>query len=181
MSERNPWTTVASREIYRNPWIRVREDSVVCPDGRPGLYGVVETKVATGVAALDEHGNILLIGQYRYPMHEYSWEIVEGAAEPGEDPLTGAKRELEEEGGLLASDWRPLGAEVHPSNCFSSERALLFEARGLSRVAPHPDANEVLQRKWMPLAEAVSLVEASGIKDALSIIAILRLAREMGI
>ena len=175
--EKNPWTTLSTTEIYKNPWIRVREDRVLCPDGSAGIYGVVEPKLAAGTAALDDRGNLVLVGQYRYPVQQYSWEIIEGAVEANEDPLAAARRELEEEAGLAAAEWRPLGGEIHLSNCFSNERAYLFTARVLSDVPRRPDPTEVLQVRRVPFAEALHMVERGEIKDALSIIAVLRLAR----
>jgi len=101
----NPWQTKSSRLVYENAWIRVREDQVTCPDGQPGIYGVVETRIATGVIALTPQHEIYLVGQFRYPTGEYSWEIIEGGTEDGEEPLAAAKRELQEEAGLVARTW----------------------------------------------------------------------------
>jgi len=119
---KNPWTTLATRVVYTNPWITVREDKVLRPNGSPGIYGVVETRLATGVLALTPEEDCYLVGQYRYTMHEYSWELIEGGSDPGEDALAAAQRELREEAGLTARDWQPLGGEIHLSNCHSSER-----------------------------------------------------------
>lgn len=174
----NPWKTLESKLIYQNPWIRVREDSVIRPDGEPGIYGVVEArKVATGVIALNHSGEIYLIGQYRYPTRCYSWEIVEGGAEPGEPPLQAAQRELREEAGLSADSWEPLGAEVHLSNCVSDEIAVFFVARGLKEIGNAPDGTEVLQRRCVPLQEAMAMVDRGEITDAMSIIALMRFSR----
>src|SRR5438067_11246803 len=101
----NPWRTVSSRAVYDNPWIRVREDEVIHPDGQPGIYGVVHYKnLAIGILAIDDEGYIYLVGQYRYPMDRYSWEIPEGGCPEGEEPLTAARRELQEETGLNARE-----------------------------------------------------------------------------
>lgn len=177
MSEHNPWRTLSTKVVYRNPWISVREDQVVRPDGKPGIYGVVETKVATGVVALTEDQHVYLVGQYRYPIQQYSWEIIEGGAEIGEDPFHAIQRELEEEAGLRAASWFELGEEFHLSNCFSSEKGRLYLAQGLSAVPRRPDGTEVLQVKHVSLQEAVDMVDRGEIKDSVSIVGLLRAER----
>lgn len=176
-TEHNPWKRLDSRIVYENPWIRVREDRVVRPDGREGIYGVVESAPAVGVVALTPQCEVWLVGQYRYAMDEYSWEIIEGAAHPGESLLDAAARELREEAGLVAHSWRPLGGEIHTSNSHSSERGHLFLATELSHVGQAPDPTEVLQLRCVPLPEALSWIHEGKIKDSLSIIALLLLAQ----
>jgi 8-oxo-dGTP pyrophosphatase MutT (NUDIX family) len=163
--------------VYENPWIRVREDQVITPGGTPGIYGVVECRAATGVVAIDEAGMVQLVGQYRYPHDEYSWEIVEGGANPGEAPEAAIRRELREEAGLEARCWESLGAPVQLSNCLSNEVAYLFVARDLSRVEHAPDDTEELRLKRVSFAECLRMVDSGEIKDAMTIIAILRAAR----
>lgn len=175
--EKNPWTRIESKVVYENPWIRVRHDDVLKPDGKPGIYGVVETRVATGVIAITEEQEVYLVGQYRYPTENYSWEIIEGGADHGEDPLVAIKRELKEEAGLKAEQWEQLGSEVHLSNCFSAERAYLYVARGLTEVTSEPDDTEVLSVRKVPLAEAFRMVDAGEITDAMTIIGLLRFDR----
>ena len=102
----NPWTTLGSRPVYENPWIKVREDQVLRPDGQPGIYGVVEFKNrAVGVLPVEDDGAVWLVGQYRYPLQAYSWEIPEGGSAAGETPEETARRELQEETGLTAGIW----------------------------------------------------------------------------
>ena len=173
----NPWKTVSSKPIYENDWIKVREDKVVRPDGKEGIYGVVDTRLAVGVVALTPENEIYLVGQWRYPMNCYSWEIIEGGDEPGEDPLVTAQRELKEEAGLEASSWQVLRAEVHLSNCFSSERAVFYLARDLVEVGTSPDGTEVLQMRKVKFVDALKMVESGEITDAMSVIAILSLSR----
>ena len=173
----NPWKTLNSRIVYKNPWITLREDDVITPSGTKGIYGVVDCKIATGVVALTEDNKVVLVGQYRYTMDEYSWEIVEGGTEPGEDPMLAAKRELQEEAGLLSKDFISLGAEVHLSNSHSSERGLLYLAKDLYPIPSSPDETEVLAIKEVPFKEAITLIENGEIKDALSIIGIYRAGR----
>lgn len=179
MSTENPWKRIESRTVYTNPWLSLREDQVIRPDGKPGIYTVIETRIATGVVALTPDEEIYLIGQYRYPTEEYSWEIVEGGSDDGEEPLETAKRELREEAGLVAEQWAPLGGEIHLSNCISSEVGRLYIARDLTEVAPEPDETEILQVKKVPFTKALEMVDAGEIKDAKSILGILRAARNL--
>jgi ADP-ribose pyrophosphatase len=173
----NPWITLNSKIVYQNPWIKIREDKVTCPDGNPGIYGVVETVNATGVVALNDKNEIYLVGQYRYPINTYSWEIIEGGGKPGETPLQTIQRELIEEAGLIAEEWTILGNIVHTSNCISDEKAYLYLARGLTEVPRQPDHTEILDVKVVPFSEALSMVHEGEIQDAMSIISILRAER----
>jgi 8-oxo-dGTP pyrophosphatase MutT (NUDIX family) len=176
--EGNPWKTLSSRCVFENPWIRLREDTVINPQGSSGTYTVVEArKLAAGVLALTENEELYLVGQYRYPTKVYSWEIIEGGIEEGEAPLDGIKRELKEEAGLEASLWEELpGGEVHLSNCISDERAVFYVARGLTRVKAEPDPNEILAVKKLPFSEVYNMVLSGEIVDAMTIIAVLRYA-----
>ena len=177
MPESNPWKTLDTRVVYTNPWITVREDQVIRPDGAPGIYGVVDTRIATGVLALTPEMQLVLIGQYRYTMEEYSWEIIEGGTDPGELPLPAIQRELREEAGLTADRWEAIGGEMHMSNCHSSERGYLFVATGLHEVEAEPEGTEVLALRRVPVEEAVRMVTAGEIRDAISVIGILLLDR----
>jgi 8-oxo-dGTP pyrophosphatase MutT (NUDIX family) len=170
----NPWRTVSTRVVYDNPWIRVREDEVVRPDGLPGIYGVVHFKnVAVGVLALEE-GMLYLVGQYRYPLERYSWEIPEGGCPEGEEPLQTARRELAEETGLRARRWTKMG-EAHLSNSVSDELAVWFLAEELEQGERRPDGTEKLQVRRVSLKEALRMVESGEITDALSVLAIQQL------
>lgn len=177
MPTRNPWKKIRTRTIYSNPWLTLREDEVVRPDGAPGIYGVVETRIATGVVALTERQEVYLVGQYRYPTDMYSWEIVEGGSDPDEDPFETAQRELREEAGLVANRWTPLGNEIHLSNCISTEIGRLFIAEDLTEVEPEPDGTEILQVRKLPFSEALAMVESGEIKDAMSILGLLTAER----
>src|SRR5437773_2686581 len=117
----NPWTTLSRRPVYENAWIAVREDQVIRPDGAPGIYGVVHYKnVAIGVLPIDEQGRVWLVGQYRYTLGVYSWEIPEGGGAPGESREETARRELREETGLAAGRLEFL-VHAHLSNSVSDE------------------------------------------------------------
>tara|TARA_R110002110_G_scaffold301156_1_gene515082 strand:+ start:42211 stop:42759 length:549 start_codon:yes stop_codon:yes gene_type:complete len=170
---KNPWITLQSREVYRNPWIRVREDQVLTPQGKPGIYGVVEAKPAIGIVPLSDALETFLVGQYRYPLETYSWEIPEGGAEKNESLLDAARRELREETGLEAEKWTALG-EMYTSNCFTNERAYVFVAEDLKQGAAQPDPTEELQIKKVSFSKAWQMVLDEEIKDSLAVIALMR-------
>jgi 8-oxo-dGTP pyrophosphatase MutT (NUDIX family) len=171
-----PWRRLARRVAYENPWIAVWHDDVVRPDGGPGVYGVVHFRnVAVGVVAVDAADRVALVGQHRYTIDAYSWEIPEGGVPVDEDPLEGARRELREETGLVAATWRELG-RAHLSNSVTDEEAVLYLATDLRHGAPEPDATEELAVRWIPLEEAVAMTLDGGITDALAIIALQRVA-----
>ena len=172
MNQSNPWRTLDKKFIYENPWIKVREDQVIRPDGESGIYGVVNFKnKAIGVLPIDEDGWICLVGQYRYPLDSYSWEIPEGGCPVEEDPLAAAKRELKEETGLEASCWQCLG-RAFLSNSVSDEEAIWYLATGLTKGEASPEGTEEIVCKRVPFAEALEMVAKGEINDALSVLAI---------
>ena len=174
MEESNPWTTLSRRAIYENPWISVREDQVIRPDGSPGIYGVVHYKNrAIGVLAVEDDGSIWLVGQHRYPFDLYSWEIPEGGAPEGEPAEEAALRELREETGLVADSLEPLGGAILLSNSVSDEVGYLFRATGLTPGPSEPDGTERLNVRRVTWAEAWGMVHRGEITDSLSLIAIL--------
>jgi 8-oxo-dGTP pyrophosphatase MutT (NUDIX family) len=173
----SPWVINDTRTVYANPWITVTESDVTRPDGRPGIYGIVHAKLATGVVAVTGDERIVLVGQWRVPLDLWSWELPEGAADEQEDGLAAARRELREETGFTAGTWRPLGPTVHLSNSHSDERAELFVATDLTQVGAAPDGNEVLEVIEVSLVEALAMVDDGRITDALSVIGLLRYAR----
>ncbi len=170
----NPWQTLSSREVYENNWIKVRENAVLRPDGEPGIYGVVHFKnIAVGVVAIDEDDSIYLVGQYRYTLDRYSWEIPVGGCPQGEEPLSAAKRELEEETGLRARDWTRLGS-AHLSNSVTDEVAVWYLARGLSQGEHRPEGTEKIEVRRVQFDEALAMVFRGEITDALSMLAIMQ-------
>lgn len=170
----NPWTRLSSRGVYENPWIRVREDQVIRPDGRPGIYGVVEMKNrAVGVVPLGDAGDTWLVGQYRYPLDQYSWEIPEGGASTDGRTVDEAGRELREETGIEAARWTYLG-EAHLSNSVTDELACVFLAEGLTFGEPNPEGTEQLELRRLPLARAFDMAMTGEISDALSIVGLAR-------
>jgi len=164
------------RVAYDNPWITVWHDEVDRPDGSPGIYGVVHfANVAAGVVAIDDEDRIVLVGQHRYTLDTYSWEIPEGGVPAGESPIDGARRELREETGLEAAHWDEL-LQVELSNSVSDERAVLFFATDLHHGLASPDPTERLAVRWVPFDEALAMTTDGRITDVMSVVAIQRVA-----
>jgi 8-oxo-dGTP pyrophosphatase MutT (NUDIX family) len=169
----NPWKTRSSRLVYDNPWIRVREDQVLRPDGLPGIYGVVHFKNrAVGVLPVDEEGGIWLVGQYRYPLQAYSWEIPEGGSPETESPEATARRELREETGLTAGRLQ-LIATAHLSNSVSDELGYVFRATELTPGTHEPEGTERIAVRRLDWKEAERMLKGGEITDSLSVIALL--------
>jgi 8-oxo-dGTP pyrophosphatase MutT (NUDIX family) len=169
----NPWTTLSSRLIYDNPWISLREDQVLRPDGQSGIYGVVHFKNrAVGVLPVDEHGRVWLVGQHRYPLDAYSWEIPEGGCPESETPEATAHRELREETGLTAGSLE-LVATSHLSNSVSDEVAYVFRATELTEGAVDPEGCEQIVVRRVEWEEAWSMLRRGEITDSMSVIALL--------
>lgn len=169
----NPWKTVASHPVYDNPWITVREDRVIRPDGLHGIYGVVHFKMrAIGVLPVEEDGDVWLVGQHRYPLDRYSWEIPEGGAPEGESPEDCARRELREETGLSAERLEHL-ADVHLSNAVSDELGHVFRATGLTPGPADPEGCERLQVRRFVWRDAWAMLGRGEITDSMSVIALL--------
>lgn len=172
-----PWTRLTSQLVYENAWIRVEHHDVVRPDGKPGIYGLVEFKNrAVGVVPLDAEGYTWLVGQHRYPLDEYSWEIPEGGAPIGEDFLVAAARELSEETGLVAEQWIDLG-RAHTSNSVCAEEGRLYVALGITQGEAHPEGCEDLQVRRIPFGEALEMAADGRITDCLSVVALFRAER----
>ncbi len=170
---KSPWHTLTTKIVYANPWISVREDQVIRPDGAPGIYGVVHFKhIAVGVLPVeDEH--VYLVGQYRYPLGRYSWEIPEGGCAAAEDPLLAARRELAEETGLRAARWQRMGT-AHLSNSVSDELAIWFLATELTQGEHRPEGTEQLRVRRIPLRDALQLAFSGELTDAISLMALMQ-------
>ncbi|WP_116124702.1 NUDIX domain-containing protein [Lewinella sp. IMCC34183] len=174
--ETNPWTRKSTDVRYDNPWIRVEHHEVINPAGNDGIYGLVRYKNhAVGVVPIDETDHTWLVGQYRYALDAYSWEIPEGGCPVGTDPLETARRELREETGLVATEWTRL-FEFHLSNSVTDEWGVVYTARNLRQEAPEPEDTEDLRLRRVPLREAIAMTRDGRITDALSIMALQRVA-----
>lgn len=171
----NPWQVISSREIYNNPWINLTEHQVINPGGGKGIYGQVHFKnLAIGIIVLDEQDNTWLVGQYRFTLNQYSWEIPAGGGPLDSAPLDTAKRELLEETGMTAQSWTEI-QQMHLSNSVSDELAIIYLAQGLSFGTAEPEETEQLQVRKMPFEDALQMVLSGEITDSLSVAAILKL------
>lgn len=177
MTRVGPWERRTRRTVYENDWIEVWHDEVSRPDGSDGIYGVVHPRFrAAGVVAVDETDRVVLVGQHRYTLDRYSWEIPEGGVPLDVDVLTGAKRELAEETGIRASMWREL-LRHSLSNSISDEEGVIYLATGLVPGEPEPDATEDLTVRIVPFDEALGMVDRGEIHDAVSQLGLLAAAR----
>ena len=170
----SPWITHSVQKVYENAWIAVYEDQVTTPANTPGIYGRVCMKnKAIGIIPVDAEGYTWLVGQYRYMLSEYSWEIPMGGGSPEETSEASAQRELKEETGLEAGQLRQI-ARVHTSNSVTDEEGLVFLATDLQQAEPMPDETEDLQIRRLPLDEAIRMAEDGEITDAISVVGLLR-------
>lgn len=175
--DKNPWNTHSSEIKYDNAWIKVTEFEVTNPSGKPGIYGKIHFKnKAIGIIPIDGDGNTWLVGQWRYPLNEWSWEIPEGGGPITGDVLESAKRELKEETGLTAKKWE-LIQRVHLSNSVSDEEGFIFLAQDLQEGLHDREETEadMIVRK-LPFSEVHKMVLDGKITDSLTVMAVLKYA-----
>lgn len=172
LEKRGPWTVLSRRDVYDNRWIGVTHHEVLTPAGEPGIYGTVHYKNhALAIVPVDEEGYTFLVGQHRFPLDEFSWEVPEGGGTIGVDPRESAARELKEETGIEAVHWQQL-LRCDLSNSTSDERSTSFLAWGLTQGTASPDPTEQLALRRLPLTEAFKMVAAGEIQDALSVLSL---------
>lgn len=172
--EYNPWKTLKSEQVYESGWIKVVKHDCLSPADKPAIYSVVNFKnLAIGILPLDDENNTWLVGQWRYPINEYSWEIPEGGGPLDIDPLESAKRELKEETGIIARDFTEI-MRLHLSNSATDELAIVYIAKGLSFENSEPEESEILQIKKVHINEAFDMVNKGQITDAISVAAIMK-------
>ncbi len=177
----NPWTTLSGEEKYDNPWINITEYKVITPAGTNGIYGKIHYKnTGIGIIPVDGDDNIWLVGQYRYTLNEFHWEIPEGGGPVGEDTLTAAMRELKEETGITAKKWTEL-FRVNPSNSTSDEVCVCYLAEDLSFGDNELEDTEAdLRTRKIALRDAVALVDNGEITDMVSMMGLMKMARMRG-
>ncbi len=169
-----PWRRVFQKTVYDNPWIRLTHEEVITPGGTEGIYGKIHFKNrAIGIIPLNEERETLLVGQYRYVLDDYSWEIPMGGGSLDEDPLSSAQRELQEETGLCAGEWQQL-FKLHTSNSVSDEEGYVYLAQNLTKGTQMLGETESdLVVKTLPLSEAVAMIGRGEITDVISIAGLL--------
>ncbi|HOX83384.1 MAG TPA: NUDIX hydrolase [Chryseolinea sp.] len=179
---KNPWTTLSGEEKYDNRWINVTEYQVLNPSGGKGIYGKVHFKnKAIGIIPIDAEGNTWLVGQFRYTLNEWSWEIPEGGAPFSEDPMDAARRELKEETGIQANRWSEL-LRIHTSNSVTDEEGIIFLAEELTQGKNELEETEADLKVWkLPLKQAVEMVANGEITDSMSMAGLLMLAHQKGL
>ena len=176
MKEKNNWKKINSKIAYENPWIEVQHHNVINPSGGEGIYGQVNFKnIAIGIVPIDENNDTWLVGQFRFPLEEYSWEIPEGGCPFSEEPLKAGKRELLEETGITAEKWTMI-SKIHTSNSVCNEVGFIFMAENLKFSESEPEETEDLQIKKVSLKEALKMVMENKITDSISIAGILKAA-----
>jgi ADP-ribose pyrophosphatase len=173
-SNKKNWIKVKTEVAYENPWIKVEHHDVINPSGGEGIYGQVNFKnIATGIIPLDKDGFTWLIGQHRFPLDEYSWEIPEGGCPFTEDVLVAAKRELQEEAGILAKKWTMI-SKIHTSNSVCNEVGFIFLAEDLEFTEAEPEETEDLQVKKVHIKDAIKMVMENKITDSISVAGLLK-------
>jgi ADP-ribose pyrophosphatase len=173
-TQHNPWKTLSTEKKYDNQWISLSESQVLNPAGNPGIYGVVHFKNrAMAILPLDDEYNTWIVGQFRYTLNSYEWEVVEGGCPLNEDILEGAKRELKEETGLEATSWEMI-MESQLSNSVSDEIGYSYVAKGLTLSSSEPEETEQLQVRKLPFEELFQMAMRGEIKDGLSLATIFK-------
>ena len=153
---------------------------MIRPDGQPGIYGVVEVPPSVGIVAINQKDHVVLVGQWRYTLNRYLWEIPRGGSEGDPDLLAVAKRELAEEAGVEAEHWEPLGT-VDVNSGVTTDVQHLFLATGLRPSEAHHDAEEQIEVAWHPFAHVLDMVMDGQITEVCSVAAMLKVARMQGL
>jgi len=174
--KKGPWTVTKTRIVYRNPWLTVREDEVIRPDKKRGIFGVVEQAGGVSVVPMDKEGNVYLTKEYHYAVEEISIEVVSGGIDGKETKLQAAKRELKEETGLVAQKWTYLGLE-NPLTTILISPNYMYLAQDLTQKEPDQEGTETIQVVKLPLRKALRMVMESRITHGASCVALLKIAR----
>jgi 8-oxo-dGTP pyrophosphatase MutT (NUDIX family) len=179
MPAHDPWKILNQHLVHETPWIRIDHHDVITPTGTNGTYTTVDFKNwAIGIVPIDADGNTYIVGQYRFPLKEYSWEIPEGGGGKDATPLASAQRELLEETGISADNWEMI-YEFNTSNSITNERAFVFLATGLSFGEAEPEETEELEVRKIPFTQLLDMVYNNEVKDSLTIIGALMAAKKL--
>lgn len=175
-----PWQRLSRDTVYDNPWITVTHEAVKTPAGTDGIYGKVHFKNrAIGIVTLDSRGYTTLVGQHRYALDEFCWEIPMGGGPLADDPLLCAQRELREETGLFGGDWETL-FRLHTSNSITDEEGYVYLARNLQRgKATLGESESDLVTRELPLDEAVAMIARGEMTDIISIAGLLAAEKQL--
>ena len=164
-----PWRSLGDSVLVDTPWMRVTRHPAIAPTGADADYVVVRPKnVGTGVLPLHDDGTVSLVGQHRFALMRYSWEMPEGGAPEGEDPFEAVKRELAEEAGLTAQHWRA-ALDLDLSNSITDERAMAWVAWGLSETETAPDETEVFLTARVPFRDLMAEIARGAVRDGLTV------------
>lgn len=175
-----PWKTLSSRQVYQNPWTRLREDVAEMPNGKTTIYGVVECGECVGVLPFIDDQQVVLVRQYRYVFSEdHRWEMPTGGVKQGESLLEAAHRELREEIGYDAFKLEHINT-YYTSKSVMHEIAHLYIGRDLIQIQAIPDETEFLEIETFPFDQALQMVLKSEIRDSMTILAVLYAARQLG-
>jgi 8-oxo-dGTP pyrophosphatase MutT (NUDIX family) len=173
---KNPWTVLNKTSVYENFWIRVDHHEVKNPSGGPGIYGVVRFKLqALGIVPIDERGNVILVGQYRFPLGCYSWEIPQGGGDPSSPFVQSAQRELREECGLIAKNWLEI-LNMDLSNSVTDERGTSFLAWDFTKGESAPEETEQIEVAHVPFWDAIERAKRGEIRDSVTLSSLFRVA-----
>ncbi|MEK6961633.1 MAG: NUDIX hydrolase [Nanoarchaeota archaeon] len=177
---KNPWKLLGSKEIYKDKRVRIRADNVIRPNKEKGVYVVVESSPGVIIAAVNENKEVALVRQWRYPQGKEYWELPAGHCDKEEDFLHAAKRELEEEAGILAKKWTDIGP-VEQKVDRANDNVRLFLAQGLAIGRFIPDPAEAKERRFVPIREAVEMANDGRLSAASALAGIYRAACRLGV
>ena len=177
--EKNPWKTLSTREIYKDARVLFRADSVIRPDGTKGVYTVLDIPASVAIVPIDTNGKVTLVKEWRYPIKSYSWGIPMGYIDSGEKTLGGARRELMEESGITARSWTNLG-RVAQQVARLNNYCCIYLAQDLTVGPLIRRADEVQERKNIPIRKAIEWCNKGTIVCAISVSGLFKAAFYLG-